>query len=322
MRRAADDAERGGRVAELFAAVPNPPRSVPALRLLAALHHLVLSGRAPELARFYPSAGGGRSPDGAWPVALATLGEHADWVRDRLGRTVQTNEPGRATVLFAALLWLTERFPLPVRLLEIGASAGLNLLADRFCYVSGGQALGAVGSPVRFVEPWSPAPPIDLRAAAGRLHIAEREGCDPAPLDPREPEDRITALSYIWPDELERLERARLALDLAAEDPPRVAAMPAESWLPRALADGREGRLAVVWQSIVRQYIEPGPWEAIERAFEDAAAGGPLVWLRMEPGEDHLTGMELTVIETPGEPPRRLATCGDHGPPVSWVRAR
>ncbi len=144
MRAAADDIDAGGTVAELFADVPVPPGAVPTLRLLSAIHYLVLSGRSPRLAAFYPSVGGTAAPDDVWPVVLATLREHFDWVRVRLFRTVQTNEPGRATALFAGLLWLTERYLLPIRLLEIGASAGLNLFVDRFCYVVHGLSLGDV----------------------------------------------------------------------------------------------------------------------------------------------------------------------------------
>jgi hypothetical protein len=106
MRGAAADLDRGGVVRELFDGVPAPPGSVPALRLLAALHRLVLAGRAPELALHYPSAGGTRPAAGAWPRAADCLRERFDEVRERLTLTVQTNEPGRATVLYGALLWL------------------------------------------------------------------------------------------------------------------------------------------------------------------------------------------------------------------------
>jgi hypothetical protein len=323
MCAAAQDVRAGGPVAELFGDAPVAPRSVPALRLLAALHHLVLSGRAPRLAAFYPSTGGRRPLDGVWPVALDTLSEHAAWVRERLGRVVQTNDPGRAAVLYPALLWLVERYALPIRLLEIGASAGLNLLADRFCYVSGGRAIGAAASPVRLVEPWRPPPPLDLERAAARLRIVDRAGCDPAPLDSRDREDRLTVLSYVWPDELERLDRARAALELAALDPPAVARQPAQEWLGPVLAEGPDAQLTVVWQSVVRQYVEPRAWEAIELALRralDARHGGhrPLVWLRMEPGEDHVEGFRLTIASRVDERERLLARCGDHGPPVAW----
>lgn len=75
-------------------------------------------------------------------VVRATLHEHFDWIRERLPRTVQTNEPGRSAVLYAVLLWLADRHRRPIRLLEIGASAGLNLHADCFAYAVGDETFG------------------------------------------------------------------------------------------------------------------------------------------------------------------------------------
>ncbi len=311
-------------MAELFDGVPVPPGSVPSLRLLAALHYLVLSGVTPALAEYYPSVGGDKAPETVWPAVLDALSEHAAVVRQRLMRTVQTNEPGRAAVLYGALLWLTARYRLPIRLLEIGASAGLNLLADRFRYLQDGVALGDPASPVRFTDPWAPAPDIDLLSAAHALRIVARAGCDPNPLDPRDREGRLTVLSYIWPDESGRTGRTRAALKLAAGDPPPIAARATEEWLAGELARGADGELTVLWQSIVRQYVEPCQWESIEAAFDRALvareASRPLVWLRMEPSDDHVTNMELRMTTQRGRPPILLARCGDHGPPVAWRR--
>jgi hypothetical protein len=320
MRSAAQDLEPGGRLREVFAGIPLPPGSVPALRLLSALHHLVLSGRAPELAEFYPSVGGFRRHHDVWPVASETIDRHAEWIRGRLGLTVQTNEPGRAAVLFAALLWLVDRRRQPIRLLEIGASAGLNLLADRFCYLFGTLRLGTPDSPVRFPDPWSPPPPVDLALAGARLEVVEREGCDAAPLDPADPEDRMTVLSYIWPDEIDRIRRTRAALDLASREPRRVVAQRAEEWLPERLEGLPDGMVTVLWQSVVRQYLEPTAWDRIDGLVNAALADGqPLVWLRMEPSEHHVRNFLLTLVERPNQRERLLARCGDHGPPVSWV---
>jgi hypothetical protein len=289
---------------------------VPALRLLAALHQLVLGGRAPELAAFYSSAGGTRPPADAWPAALAALEEHSDWVHERLGRTVQTNDPGRAVALYAALLWLTERHALPIRLLELGASAGLNLHADRYCYVVGGEELGDPASLVRLAEPWERGPDIDAAGAARRLRIVERAGCDVAPLDPGDPEDRLTLLSYIWPDEPERLARTRAAMDVAAAHPGLVAPERAGPWLRARLSKPEEEpALTVVWHSLFRQYVDAGEWEQLEALHP----GPPVVWLSMEPGEDHVAGVRLTLRESPGSPERLLAHCGDHGAPVVWA---
>jgi hypothetical protein len=322
MLGAAEDLEADGPVARLFTDVPALPGSVPQLRLLAALHHLVLSGQAPELAAFYPSVGGGRPPEGAWAAAAATIERRFDWIRDRLYLTVQTNEPGRSTVLYPALLWLTERHRLPIRLLELGASAGLNLIPERYCYLVGPEVLGDASSAVRFAEPLGPGPPVDLRAAARAMRISRRAGCDRHPLNPADPDDRLSLLSYIWPDEMPRIARMRGALEIAARFAPAVEQSPAGEWLGRALGDRRPGELAVIWHSVFRQYVAPEEWEEIESAIRRAGSsepGCPTVWLSMEPGHDHLRRMKLTVLEAGDAEPRVLAECGDHGPPVRWL---
>jgi hypothetical protein len=318
MRTAAEDIDAGGEVARLFEGIHAPPGAVPQLRFVAALHYLVLSGQAPALAAFYPSAGGERAPDDVWPFVQAAIDEHSDQIRTRLRRTVQTNEPGRSAVLFAGLLWLADRHRRPIRLLEVGASAGLNLIADRYSYAVDGRELANPDSPLRFVDPWMPAPPIDLAAAAARLEIVARAGCDVAPLDPRLADDQLTLLSYIWPDELHRIERLRAALAVAARDPVPVVARAGSEWLNDALADGRDGELVVVWHSVMRQYVEADEWAGIERAMSEHPG---VVRLSMEPAYDGQLRMRLTVHDPVGAPETRLATCDDHGLPIRWEAA-
>jgi HAD superfamily hydrolase (TIGR01509 family) len=317
---AADDWDAGGIVRRLFDGIDVPRGAVPALRLMAALHELALTGREPELATFYPSAGGTRPPDGAWPVAREALARNATWITPRLHRTVQTNEPGRSAALYPVLLWLTERHGRPIRLLELGASAGLNLICDRYGYVSRGQLLGDPASPVRFEEPWRPGPAIDLPAVARRLRIAHREGCDPNPLDPSNPDDRRRLVSYIWPDETDRVARMEAALSVAAPRPPMVVRAAAIEWLPEALDRRRDGELTVVWHSVMRQYVEAEEWRRLTDAFaaaRRAAPERPIVWVAMEPASISV-GDAVTVREAPDGPVTRLATCDDHGPPVVW----
>jgi hypothetical protein len=315
MRAAADDIDAGGVVARLFAGISAPPGSVPQLRLMGALHYLVLAGHAPFLAAFYPSAGGERPVDDVWPVAQAVMEEHFDQVRARLDRTIQTNEPGRSAVLFAGLLWLTDRHRRPIRLLEVGASAGLNLLADRYSYAVDGHELGDPDSPLRFVDPWMPPPPLDLEATASALRIVARAGCDLSPLDPTRADDQLTLLSYIWPDELHRIDRIRAALSVAARDPVPIAARTGSEWLPEALDGGREDELTVVWHSVMRQYVEPQEWAAIERALDEHRG---VVRLSMEPAQHVNARMQLTVHDPVGAAEVRLAVCDDHGLPIRW----
>jgi hypothetical protein len=323
MRGAGDDADAGGIVATIFDGDPATPGSVPELRLLAALHHLVLSGGAPELARHFPSAGGDAPPSGAWAVARRALAEHEAFIRDRAARTVQTNEPGRCAALYGGLLWLSERHRLALRLLEIGASAGLNLNADRFRYVVGGEPLGDPSSALEFSEPWRGVPVADPVATAARLQVAERGGCDQAPIDPTSQEGRLALQSYIWPDEPERLLRVVRAAAIAARHPVAIDRRSAAAWLVARLADARPDMLTVVWQSVVNQYLDDGERAAILSAFASAAAS-PLAWLTLEPpaSGSAADSFELRCRERPegdgsGEA-RLLAYSGYHGPPVVW----
>jgi hypothetical protein len=320
MRGAADDIDAGGPTAALLHGIDLPPGAVPALRLCGALHHLVLSGLAPELAEFYPTAGGARPAQGVWPVAEAALADHAGHVRERLRRGVQTNEVGRSTVLYLTLLWLTERHGLPIRLLEIGASAGLNLRADRYAYVHHGSMLGAADSAVRFDEPWSAAPDINLPAIDPGLEIVDRAGCDMAPLNASSPDDRLSLLSFIWGDEVPRFERARAALMMAADDPVSIAPMPAQAWLRDATAASPDGVLTVVWQSVVRQYVPVDDWPEIEAAMDEAQSrpGRTVVWIQMEPGPQVNPMYVAARCDARGDW-QPLAACRDHGPPVEWL---
>jgi hypothetical protein len=126
-------------------------------------------------------------------------------------------------------------------------------------------------------------------------------------------------MSYIWADELDRIERLKFALDLAARSPVPIAAERASAWLKRALGDRGAGELTVIWQSIFRQYVESEEWAAIEDAVRRAAdSGPPVAWLAMEPTGAHLAQIGLSLRSHPDEPAELLALCGDHGPPVMW----
>ncbi|MBW8480986.1 DUF2332 domain-containing protein [Actinomadura parmotrematis] len=308
--RAADDAE-------ICALLDGADLSVPALRLLGTVHRIVLEGRAPGLAAHYPTAGGAAGPAGAWPAFRATALAHADEVRAGLAVAPQTNEVGRAAALTAGLLETARLTGLPVRLLEIGASAGLNLRADRFRYTFPGGSHGPADSPVVLAGAWrGPAlPPVDAP-----LEIAERSGCDLAPVDPA---DRVTLLSYVWPDQAERVARLDAARAVALEVPAEVVRAGAAEFL-RGL-EPRAGAVTVVWHSVMWQYLpaaeRAGVAEAVAGAAALAARDASVAHLAFEPADetDAQVPPVLSLRLWPHAPARRvLADAPPHGLPTAW----
>lgn len=185
---------------------------------------------------------------------------------------MQTNEPGRSAPLYGALPWLADRHRLPVRLLEIGASAGLNLQVDRYRYLVRGSPLGDPASPLSFVEPWEGVPVRDPWSVQRLLRVTERRGCDPAPLDVATAQGTSTVLSYIWPDERERLARVKRAIQVARRRPVCVEAAAASPWIKKRLAERQADGLTVVWQSVVRQYLDDGERRDLDSSMEEAGS--------------------------------------------------
>lgn len=319
----ARDVERGGIAATLLDPYADAPLAevVPGLRLLGAVHALVLEGRVPELAPFYPSVGGTAPPGDAWPVFRAVLVEHADEIRPRLDEPIQTNETGRAAALFGGLLVVSAATGLPIRLLEIGASAGLNLRADRFAYRVGDHVLGDPDSPLVLDQPWTGVPAVPLQT---RVQVVERRGCDPRPLDVGNRADRLTLASLIWPDAV-RHERFRAAVEIAAAVPAVVDAASADEWLTDRLAKPVPGVATVVWHSVVRQYVDSSAWQrfgdVLDRVGRFATADTPLAYLAFEPEveTDATYTFHLRLTLWPDGQSTTLATAPGHGIPTEWT---
>ena len=219
----------------------DPPDSVLALRLMGAVHRLVLRGDAPALSAHYPSVGG--EPHDPWPAFLDTLREHAPELRRLIQHPVQTNEPGRCAALLGGFLEVARATGLPLRLLEVGTSAGLNLRFDRYRYLLGEERWGPRESPVVIrTRLAGGAPPLGVP-----LRIAARSGCDARPVDPGSEEGRLTLTSYVWADQLERLARLRAALEVAAETDAEVERAGAAQWIEARLAEPAPGAATVVF---------------------------------------------------------------------------
>lgn len=313
LERAGEDVESQGPTWEILRGHEDDPRfSVLGLRLLGAVNRLVLTEREPELAAAYDAGDVPR----AWRLLRDTLGRNATELRDSLDRPVQTNEVGRCAALLFGFLAVSTETGLPLRLLEVGASAGLNLRWDRYAYEADGFSWGPDESPLRLRFELEGQPPGLPRG----VEIASRRGCDAAPIDPTTPEGHLTLLTFIWPDQSERIARMRAALDVAATEDVAVDNEPAASWAQRMLAEPAPGQATVIYHSIVSQYLSDAEraalFDGIAAAGARATADAPLAWLRMEPADDR-ANLDLTVW--PGGEERRLARVGYHGTPVELL---
>ncbi|MGP9822407.1 DUF2332 domain-containing protein [Salinarimonas sp. NSM] len=293
----------------------DPGADALALRAAGALHALARTRRVPALTDAYPPAAFDAARLGD---ALAqALAREDTFLAGYLGSAPQTNEVKRSGAVLGALLVVARETGLPLSLLEIGASAGLNLGLERYGYaLDVGAREGSSHVLVRCA--WRGAHPDP----ATLLAVADRAGCDRNPLDPGDPADRERLFSYIWPDQPERLATTAAALDVAAAAPWRVARADAADWLEARLASApRPGVATVVFHTIVRQYL-PAPVKArIEAALAEAAgrarAGAPLAHVAMEADETRGSAA-LTLRLWPGGETRALGRADFHGRWVEW----
>jgi hypothetical protein len=314
---AAADVEAGGPCwAVLEGHEGDPPGSALALRFMGAVHRLVLEGRAPALARHYPSAGGQAGLGGAWAAFRDTLEQHRDMLRALVHRPCQTNEVGRAAALFGGFLLVARETGLPLRLLELGASAGLNLRWDHYRYEQGDAGWGDRASPVRLADVF----PDGFPPSGHRCRVIERAGCDTRPIDPCSADGQLTLLSFLWPDQRERVALLRGALEVARRVPAAVDAAGAPAWVTARLATPIRGVATVVFHSIFMQYLSEDDRRRVPSVLADAGSratgDAPLAWLRMEPGGEQA---EVRLTLWPGGAERLIANAGYHGRPVRWL---
>ena len=294
------------------------------LRLLGAAHRLALSGAAPSWAQVLPSCGGQvPSTNGelisVWSELVRTHGQE---LLQGLDCEVQTNEVARAAGL---ALGLARTGFSSARLVELGCSAGLNLRLDQFRVElesksdsvelrGSSRLLGDPRSTVRLSPEVRTSAPNPL----GQLPlITERIGIDPHPLDATTEQGRLQLLGFVWPDQLQRIERCKAAIEIASSVPALLmqsalmqsALMQSADSLgpggleqtaarpPGALPDTAElleslladEQPTIIQQSIVWQYIPPElRWRitaVIEAAGGRATPESPLAWVRFEPDE-------------------------------------
>lgn len=310
LEAAAQDLERGGPVADVLDPYAGEPgTSALALRFMAAVHRLVLEDELPELGAQYPSTGGDGDARVAWPLFRQALVDHKERVTSLVGRPCQTNEVGRSAALLGGFLEIAHRTGRELRILELGASAGLNLWWDRYHYESPRGEWGDPTSPVRFKHVFEVPPPLHHSAT-----VVVRKGCDSNPVDPTTDDGALTLRSFVWADQLGRLALLDGAIQVASENPVQVERIGAADFVERELSWPRPGLATVVYHSVFMQYVDDASrvriLGAIERARNTASRSAPVHYLALEPGKEKFE------VRLDGQ---LIATAGAHGGHVHWL---
>jgi hypothetical protein len=296
--------------------------SRPVTNLFLAAVQFLLRGTTHELAAFYPSLTGSPAPTAdPYPVFRAFCLEHTDAIVQLLQtRRVQTNEVRRCAVLLPAFgLVAAQAQARPLTLIEIGASAGLNLLWDRYGYDYGlGWIAGDPTAPLQLTCELRGAhqPPIPRRLP----QVASRCGIDLHPIDLHDQQAINWLRALIWPEQHERVTRLERAVVIAQRDPPTIYAGDALDRLPALLAAVPEQTVACVFHSfVINQFTDAGR-ARLRQIFEQYGAHRDLYCISILGISSY---PELSLLSFVGgiQTERMLATCSGHANWLAWQDA-
>jgi hypothetical protein len=284
------------------------------MRIAGGIHALARRGSDTELTEVYLSGSGDLEA-----LLPRIIGEYDSWLSQWLDRPPQTNEVARAGALWPGVMEIARRFGPDIELLELGASAGLNLNLDRFSYDLGGRISGDPSSPLRIMPVWTGSSAPDAP-----VNIVERRGVDRDPVDLGSAEEVERLTAFVWVGMAERKARIEGALSIAAADPPQVDQGDLVDWLKARLAMPQSSGVArVFFHSVVFQYIPEAARDEVEALLQDAGRKAtserPLARLQMEM-VDFEKPMLLRLQCWPGSGAlETLAHVHPHGAAINWV---
>jgi hypothetical protein len=196
----------------------------------------------------------------SWADVDAALHDESEFLREWVAtERVQTNEPRRCWWLVPCFLEVARRTGADAfDCVELGCSAGLNLLWDRYGYAYDAGTLE--GSPVFRGE--ERGKQVQLGAVPG---VRSRVGVDLAPPDIGTDEGVRLLKSFVWADQEQRLADLDAAIEVWRGDPPELVVGDLVDELPALLARRRDDAVLLVWETAVLGYL---PQERREKALE------------------------------------------------------
>jgi hypothetical protein len=249
-------------------------------------------------------------------------------------RRTQTNEVARSAQLVPALAAIEARCGSPVSVLELGASAGLNLRFDDYRYryqtdhgvINVGRDDAVVVITCSFDG--------DAEAIPATLpRIVDRLGLDLEPIDPRDPVGSRWLRACVWADERKRDSQLVAALGRARADPPNVVRGDAATDLVHVASGIRSDVPLVIFHQALMAYLSTDQRLRVQRAIHELARKRPVFWLMSEgpstfqalvglsPPTENVARHALVVTDLTGAEPRsvQLASADPHGRDLRWL---
>ena len=286
-------------------------------RIAGGLHDLYRTGSEPALSPIY--LGQMTAQTAVDRLVSEVVARHDTDLLPWFDSPPQTNEAGRSASFVAALHWLASRVTPNFELNEIGSSAGMNLLMDRYRYDLGGVVSGPDDSPVTIKPEWNgPPPPADP------FNIHSVRGCDIQPIDVRVDAAANRLMAYIWPEMPERFERMKAGIAMIRRQPVDLIQADAADFVEAQLAKPQAaGTTRVLMHSIVWQYLPDAAQRRIQAAMatagEAATTEKPMAWISLETNRATFRH-ELKVSYWPGgNEPALLGEAHAHGIWVNWL---
>lgn len=295
----------------------DPVASALYLRFLGAVNRLAILDESCPLRSFYPTLGGQVDLDEIVRCLLEVVAGNEDFVETEMKYDVQTNDVGRAVLLSAAMNHLAATAGPALRLLEVGASAGLNLWLDRYRIRARNRSWGPFDSLVQLEGDFVAGSPPD----AGFV-VSERHGCDLNPLDISKPSIQVLLKSFIWPENTVAIRRLEAALaTVPSASPAPIDHAEAGSWVRDKLADLAPGVTTVVYHSFVLPYFTDAEHFEFETTLREAGERADpdrrLAWISLEPiTEDGVA--RLSCERWPERERTTLATCTTDISGITW----
>lgn len=294
----------------------------PANMILAAVHFLLLRGADHPLRQHYRDLDG-HPPEGEDPFPL--LKDFVNFHRDAVThlietRVTNTNEVGRSSVLNAGFRALAKQADAPLHLVEVGPSAGLNMIWDRYNvkYSRNGAVVASINPAASLVIDCElrgeRTPPFDVTP-----QVAGRVGLELNPVDLANDDDRDWLRALMWPDQVPRMRRLERAIELFAEEKPPIRAGNALDLLPEALAEIPKDRTACVYHTIAVYQFSTAMKEALEDILTVAGLRRPVWRLAFEWDGTRECTVSLIRYADGVRDETLLANAHPHGTWIEWL---